>query len=557
MTKSATRTLASLLALAALGAACSDDTTGPGGPPAPTGLTIQQLSLTSVRVSWTAAAGATTYVLERASADDPGVFVEVSDAITATQYDDTGLTAGVAYSYRVAGVNADGQGDYSTTASVTIGAAEATLGSDVTASRTLYKDTLYTLSGYVKVQNGATLTIEAGTRIIGDTTVLGSSLWILRGAKINALGTAAEPIVFTSARAVGNRKPGDWGGIIIVGNATINRTGVATINTEGPAGEVENYAGGTDDADSSGVLRYVRIEFAGYDVSGTGQELNSLSSYAVGSGTKYEYIQSLGGLDDSFEFWGGAAQGRYLVSYESGDDHFDWSEGFRGKLQFLIAFQRERLVPQTDAGFLSSDPRGFEADGCEPGLAGCTLADDTASVPFSNPTIANFTLVGSTISGFPTDGNGMVLRRGTAGWLHNGIVAGYKGVGCQFRDAWTDSLRLRDSLNLTNMVFAENTGGNYDDAASASRYCQEAKWAGDNHRTAATAAAVLTSLATNGLDFTPPAASLPTTGGSTVPLPAGRTANFFGGSMTNTTYVGAVDPAGPKWWQGWTVYSAN
>ncbi|HEX9632054.1 MAG TPA: fibronectin type III domain-containing protein [Gemmatimonadales bacterium] len=557
MTKSATRTLASLLALAALGAACSDDTTGPGGPPAPTGLTIQQLSLTSVRVSWTAAAGATTYVLERASADDPGVFVEVSDAITATQYDDTGLTAGVAYSYRVAGVNADGQGDYSTTASVTIGAAEATLGSDVTASRTLYKDTLYTLSGYVKVQNGATLTIEAGTRIIGDTTVLGSSLWILRGAKINALGTAAEPIVFTSARAVGNRKPGDWGGIIIVGNATINRTGVATINTEGPAGEVENYAGGTDDADSSGVLRYVRIEFAGYDVSGTGQELNSLSSYAVGSGTKYEYIQSLGGLDDSFEFWGGAAQGRYLVSYESGDDHFDWSEGFRGKLQFLIAFQRERLVPQTDAGFLSSDPRGFEADGCEPGLAGCTLADDTASVPFSNPTIANFTLVGSTISGFPTDGNGMVLRRGTAGWLHNGIVAGYKGVGCQFRDAWTDSLRLRDSLNLTNMVFAENTGGNYDDDASASRYCQEAKWAGDNHRTAATAAAVLTSLATNGLDFTPPAASLPTTGGSTVPLPAGRTANFFGGSMTNTTYVGAVDPAGPKWWQGWTVYSAN
>ena len=557
MTKSATRTLASLLALAALGAACSDDTTGPGGPPAPTGLTIQQLSLTSVRVSWTAAAGATTYVLERASADDPGVFVEVSDAITATQYDDTGLTAGVAYSYRVAGANADGPGDYSTTATVTIGAAEATLGSDVTASRTLYKDTLYTLSGYVKVQNGATLTIEAGTRIIGDTTVLGSSLWILRGAKIIALGTAAEPIVFTSARAVGNRKPGDWGGIIIVGNATINRTGVATINTEGPAGEVENYAGGTDDADSSGVLRYVRIEFAGYDVSGTGQELNSLSSYAVGSGTKYEYIQSLGGLDDSFEFWGGAAQGRYLVSYESGDDHFDWSEGFRGKLQFLIAFQRERLVPQTDAGFLSSDPRGFEADGCEPGLAGCTLADDTASVPFSNPTIANFTLVGSTISGFPTDGNGMVLRRGTAGWLHNGIVAGYKGVGCQFRDAWTDSLRLRDSLNLTNMVFAENTGGNYDDAASASRYCQEAKWAGDNHRTAATAAAVLTSLATNGLDFTPPAASLPTTGGSTVPLPAGRTTNFFGGSMTNTTYVGAVDPAGPKWWQGWTVYSAN
>jgi hypothetical protein len=557
MTKSASRQLAAILALAVLGAACSDDTTGPGGPPAPTALTIQQLSLTSVRVSWTASSGATSYVLERAAADNPGVYGEVSDTITGTQYDDAGLTTGIAYTYRVAAVNTDGQSAYSTTASVTIGAAEAVLSGNVTASRTLYQDTLYTLSGYVKVQNGATLTIEPGTRIIGDTTVAGSSLWILRGAKIQAIGTAAEPIVFTSARAVGNRKPGDWGGIIIVGNATINRTGVATINTEGPPGVPENYAGGNNDADSSGVLRYVRVEFAGYDVSGTGQELNAISSYAVGSGTKYEYVQALAGLDDSFEFWGGAVQGRYLVSYESGDDHFDWTEGYRGKLQFLIAFQRERLVPQTDAGFLSSDPRGFEADGCEPGLAGCTLADDTASVPFSNPTIANFTLVGSTITGFPTDGNGMVLRRGTAGWLHNGIVAGYKGVGCQVRDAWTDSLRLRDSLNLTNMVFAENAGGNYDDAASTSRFCQEAKFASDNHRTAATAAAILTSLATNGLDFTPPAASLPTTGGSTVPLPDGRTANFFGGSMTNTTYVGAVDPAGPKWWQGWTQYVAN
>jgi hypothetical protein len=363
--------------------------------------------------------------------------------------------------------------------------------------------------------------------------------------------------VFTSARAVGNRKPGDWGGIIIIGNATINRTGVATILTEGPAGVNENYAGGNNDADSSGVLKYVRVEFAGYDVTGAGQELNSISSYALGSGTKYEYVQVLAGLDDGFEFWGGAPQGRYLVSYESGDDHFDWTEGFRGKLQFLIAFQRERLVPQTGAGILSSDPRGFEADGCENTLAGCTETADTTSVPFSNPTIANFTLVGSTISGFPADGNGMVLRRGTGGWLHNGIVAAFKGIGCQFRDPFTDSLRLRDTLNLTNMVFAENTGGNYDDPASTTRFCQATKFAADNHRTAATAASVLTSLATNSLDFTPPAGSLPTTGGSQVPLPAGRTANFFGGSMTNTTYVGAVDPAGPKWWQGWTAYAAN
>jgi hypothetical protein len=556
MTRLAIGRLTAALAVAALGAACGDDG-GPSTLTPPTGLTIQQLSLTSVRVSWTAAAGAATYVLERAAASDPGNFTTVSDTITGTQYDDTGLTTGVTYSYRVASAAGGETSAFTTAVPITVGVAAATLSGNITASRTLKKDTLYTLSGYVKVQNGATLTIEAGTRIIGDTAALGSSLWILRGAKIVALGTAAEPIVFTSARAVGTRKPGDWGGLILIGNATINRTGVATILTEGPAGVNENYAGGTDDADSSGVLQYVRVEFAGYDVTGTGQELNSISSYAVGSGTKYDHVQVLAGLDDGFEFWGGAVQGRYLVSYESGDDHFDWTEGFRGKLQFLIAFQRERLTPQTDAGILSTDPRGFEADGCENTLAGCTETPTGTSTPYSNPTIANFTLVGSTISGFPTDGNGMVLRRGTGGWLHNGIVAAFKGIGCQFRDAFTDSLRLRDTLNLTNMVFAENSGGNYDDPVSTTRFCQEAKWTSDNHRTAATAASVLTSLATNNLDFTPPAASLPTTGGSQVPLPAGRTANFFGGSMTNTTYVGAVDPAGPKWWQGWTVYAAN
>src|SRR5262245_20269429 len=145
---------------------------------------------------------------------------------------------------------------------------------NITSNRTFSKDTVYTLSGYIKVTNGATLTIQAGTTIIGNTTVLGSSLWILRGAKINAVGTAAAPILFTSARSSGNRKPGDWGGLIIIGNGIINRTG-SPINTEGgAAGQAENYAGGTDNNDNSGTLKYVRIEYAGFDISnGAGQEL--------------------------------------------------------------------------------------------------------------------------------------------------------------------------------------------------------------------------------------------------------------------------------------------
>ena len=136
----------------------------------------------------------------------------------------------------------------------------------------------------------------------------------------------------------------------------------------------------------------MRIEFAGYDVSGgAGQELNSLSMYAVGSGTTLEYVQTLAGLDDSFEWWGGAVDGRYLVSYESGDDHFDWTEGYRGRNQFLIGFQSTRLDPAADAGQLSSRPAGLRGRRLQ-WRAVATLG--FASQPFSMPVFANFTLVG-------------------------------------------------------------------------------------------------------------------------------------------------------------------
>ncbi len=296
----------------------------------------------------------------------------------------------------------------------------------------------------------------------------GSSLWILRGAKIEANGTAAAPIVFTSGRLPGNRKPGDWGGIIIIGNGIINRTGDPIQTEGGAAGESENYAGGTDNNDNSGTLRYVRIEFAGYDVSnGAGQELNTLSSYAVGRGTTYEYIQSMAGLDDSFEYWGGAVDGRYLVSYESGDDHFDWTEGYQGRNQFLIAFQSTRLAPHPGSGVLSADPRGFEGDGCDPAVSGCTLTATGASTPYSMPVWANFTMsgAGTTVAGFPADGNGGVWRRGTGGTVFNGVLSRATGIAINIRDAWTDSLWIgsggKDSLWISNTLLAQN-GFNYD-----------------------------------------------------------------------------------------------
>ena len=536
-------------------AACGDDdNNGTGGtPPAPTGLQATAASETSIVVTWTAVSGATGYTLERAAASAPGSFTQVGGSLTAATYTDNDVSPATAYSYRVAAVNANGTGTFSNTVSVTTaGLKVATLSGNITTDRTLFADTLYTLSGYVKVGNAKTLTIQPGTTIVGDVAVPGSSLWILRGSKIDAQGTADAPIVFTSSLPAGQRRPGDWGGLLIIGNGIINRSG--TVLTEGPQGITEPYSGGTDNADNSGILRYVRIEFAGYDVSnGAGQELNSLSMYAVGSGTTLEYVQSLSGLDDSFEWWGGAVDGRYLVSYESGDDHFDWTEGYRGRNQFLIAFQSVRIDPAPGTGTLSTDPEGFEADGCNG--TGCDLG--FSSQPFSRPVFANFTVIGpgtgTTLTG--SGDIGMVLRRGTGGYLTNGIVARWQRQGLSVRDPETGTMLTTDSLNVVNLLLAENAV-NYDPVGT--NLGQETVFAADNHVAAAgTAAALFTSLTPPAFDWTPAAASPAAAGAGVVVIPADYTANFFGGSLPNTTFFGAADPTAAKWWEGWTNYATN
>jgi hypothetical protein len=546
--------------LVAAGSACSKDSTAPAPLAAPAGFTAQQQSLTSIRLGWTAVTGATYYLLERTSAATPGVFTPIGGSIAATQYVDANASAGVTYGYRIAAASARDTSSFTTVLNFATGLQQTTINANIATSRTFYSDTVYVLSGYIKVTNGATLTVQPGTRVVGDTNVVGSSLWILRGAKISAIGTAAQPIVFTSQRSAPNRKPGDWGGIILIGNGIINRTGTTILTEGGAAGQAENYAGGTDNNDSSGVLRYVRIEFAGYDVSsGAGQELNSLSMYAVGRRTVLEYVQTMAGLDDSFEWWGGAVDGRYLVSYESGDDHFDWTEGYQGRNQFLIAFQSQRLVPRSGAGVFSSDPRGFEGDGCDPAVSGCTLSATGASTPYSNPVFANFTLIGpGQLAGIPNDGNGGVWRRGTAGYFANGVLARWKGIAINVRDAWTDSLLLApyDSLNIVNVLLTQN-GFNYDTVGAG--FGQASVFAADNHKTyAATVAAdTLLGISLNpaGLDWTPKASSPATSGAITVP--AAKVTGFFAGTWFNGTYLGAADPAGMKWWQGWTSYAIN
>ncbi len=546
------RTIA-LAAALGVATACSDDDddgNGPSAPATPTGLSAVLQDDGSVEVTWNAVTDATSYVLERN--EDGGDYTAVGGSLTTTTYTDTDIELDVEYGYRVAAVNAIGTSGFSTPATVTPeGPAVATLSEDVSADRTLFADTTYTLQGYVKVTDGATLTIEPGTTILGDAGTPGSSLWILRGAQIVADGTADAPIVFTSSNAAGSRAPGDWGGIVIVGNGIINRTGV--IFTEGPTEEAEDYGGGTDNADNSGTLRYVRIEFAGYDVSGgANTELNALSSYAVGSGTTYEYIQALAGLDDSFEFWGGAVDSRFLVSYESGDDHFDTSEGHVGRHQFLIGFQSTRLEPAPNAGEISSDPQGFEMDGC----AGSGCAAGTRSEPFTDPIFANVTLVGNPAEPQTSGGRGIVLRRGHLGFLTNLIVANWANFAVSVRDT-SVTLADRDSANVVNAILAGNTAA-YEASADPvfSEGDFETLFAGDNHRTAAAATDVITSVTAGSFDWTPIGDAA--TGCDAVAIPAEyNVADFFGGTLALPAYCGAVDPAGDAWYEGWTTYATD
>ena len=554
--------VSALSALAVLAACGDDDPVQPVRPPTPGNVVVTATSSTGVRVTFDAVSGATSYLVQRTEA---GGAYETAGSPTSNVFDDQGLEPNTQYRYRVASVRGRDTSAFSAERNITTlqaGRAQAILDgtNPIAVSRTLYADTVYVLKGFVKVAPGATLTIQPGTKIVGDTNTVGSSLYVLRGARLEANGTRDHPIVFTSQREAPHRKPGDWGGIVIIGRGVINRT-ANPILTEGPAGVSENYAGGTDNNDSSGSLRFVRIEFAGYDVSsGSGQELNSLSMYAVGRGTTLEYVQALAGLDDSFEWWGGAVDGRYLVSYESGDDHFDWTEGYRGRNQFLIAYQSTRLTPRSGAGTLSGDPRAFEGDGCDPGVAGCTLSATGASEPFSLPVFANFTVIGpGSLAGFPADGNALVARRGTGGVFVNGAIARWPGRAINIRDAFTDSLRLRDSLYIGYVVLAEN-GASYD--PNGSGFGQEEKFAA-NGMTAA-AGATTTQFATvsaPNLDFTPVAAGSAATGGLTA-FPArigARVASFFGASpLQGTSYRGAASSDGAnKWWEGWTAHVTN
>ena len=568
-------------------AACSSDD-NPTDNTVPPVLGVQAApnpaaTTSSVIVTFQSRSGDNSYDIERATGASGGTFAQVGTqqapaTVGTVTFTDNGLALNTTYRYRVIAVRGAQSSAPSGEAAATTGAAGSGGNTDVTqdisTNTTWTADKTYTLKGFIHVLNGATLTIQPGTKIMGDFNTLGSSLFILRGAKINAVGTADNPIVFTSSRAAGQRQPGDWGGLILVGNAKINRSGTVEVegtNTDVNGGSGKNYSvvysGGTADDDNSGTLSYVRVEFAGYAPK-VDMELNSFTFAAVGSATRISYLQAMAGLDDSYEFFGGGLTGDHLVSYEAGDDHFDMSEGFKGKLQYLIALQTTQITPRTGSGSLATDPEGIENDGCNGG--GCDSGFN--STPFTIPVIANFTLVGTgdAATSGTSGGIGMMLRRGTGGYYVNGVVARYPRGGVSLRDnetyARAGSTGTQDLANvdlaIKNVLFTENA--TVFQAASAPNIQNSLDMAGNALVASTTATAALftafpttVSATTQGsaFDWTPAATSPLATGG--LATFTGKLATAAGTAVAGTAYLGAAQPNGTKWWQGWTVYARN
>jgi len=412
---------------------------------------------------------------------------------------------------------------------------------DITVNTTWTANNVYELVNYVSVTNGATLTIQAGTQVEGRQSVAtnaGAALYILRDGKIDAQGTPLQPIVFTCTQNAGEPSPrvkGCWGGVSILGSARINDgtlgspviTGRAEAGgclQKGAEGEPAFY-GGCNDDDNSGILRYSRIEYAGFRFTAT-NELNGLALYGVGRGTTIDHVQVHAGKDDNIEMFGGTVNMKYMVSTAGSDDAFDFTEGWNGDTQFLII--------QLDG--LDSD-NGFENDNQQ---------GNNDALPRSTPTVYNVTMTsdrnfraGTTES----QNRGLLVRRGSRPHYFNFIVEGFTTAV-----AITDASTCVDSqtaagFEFKNSLFALNNslGG----TAPAGCGGTVTAFLTGNGNTFPVASPLLSPLSYTVPDFRPVSAAA-VAGGA---VPTG--ANFD----ASATYIGAVAPSSSNvapWYSGWT-----
>lgn len=324
-----------------------------------------------------------------------------------------------------------------------VSAQNVNISGNITSDATWTNDNFYILTGLVRVQAPAVLTIEAGTVIKGVPGDPPGTLIIERGAQIIAVGTVNAPIIFTSAEDAGSRTPGDWGGIVLCGNGPVN-TPSGEFTLEGNYGAVVGGGASPNAADNSGTLRYVRIEFAGYPIE-PDKEINSLTMGAVGSGTTIEYVQVSYANDDAFEWFGGTVNAKYLVAYKTNDDIFDTDYGFAGKVQFGLGISDPDIADVSKAN-------GFETD--NDGSA-------TNNQPWTNGVFSNITILGpkqnhSDVPGDADFGSGVHFKKNTRLHIFNSVIGGFP-TGVLIDGAPVATNINNDELEFqNNVVFAAN-----------------------------------------------------------------------------------------------------
>ena len=311
-----------------------------------------------------------------------------------------------------------------------------TLTGNINTTTTLTSDKVWTLKGYVYVTDGAKLIIQPGTTIVSDVAEKGA-LCVERGSQIIAEGTQSKPIVFTSGRPEGQRTPGDWGGIVILGRAKTNRSSEPTIE-----GGIGRPYGGTNDSDNSGVLRFVRIEYAGIAAL-PNSEINALTLGGVGNGTILENIQTIYANDDAFEFFGGTVNGKNLYAFATADDDFDFDFGYTGTITNGVAKRDPQFVDSGDAG------NGVECDNDGTG---------SAAQPYTHPKLFNMILIGpNTSSALANHNLGLRFRRSTQFTMKNSVVWGWMKGGLSLESNETAQF-VKDGVS----VFENNSVGTFN-----------------------------------------------------------------------------------------------
>ena len=429
--------------------------------------------------------------------------------------------------------------------------------------QTLKKGT-YLMRGWIYVADGAELTLEPGTVIKGEKESA-ASLIVEPGGKLYAKGTASQPIVFTSAQPKGERKPGDWGGLIICGRGTNNK-GVLGQQIEGGP---RTKHGGNDAQDNSGVLSYVRVEFAGYPFQ-KDKEINGVTFASVGGGTQVDHVQVSYTNDDSFEWFGGNVNCRYLVAYNGWDDEFDTDNGYNGKVQFALSVRDPRIAD-------ASQSNGFESD---------NDADGSLTEPFTTATFSNVTFIGPMgrdgfentpdyINGgsmFPQNGSAlgkyqsaMQIRRSSHLACFNSLAVGYPiGLIIDAEKGNTQEFAKAGGLKLQHIFLAGmgQTGSDankryvddlYDaakkaviDASQESYSASFFKAQTGNRLFAQSEELMLTNVGKLATPCCPQA-------GSPLVGAASFQDALLSGWFEKVNYIGALAP-GDKWLDGWTEF---